>query len=174
MSRLSVIPLCLSVCLTASALRAQDGPAADIPELKVLSHYVGTWDVLITSPDAGFTKGEATAKWILDGKFVQQTGSMTSPDGSRTFKMKTLMTYDKQAQKYRMWQFRSDGSTAQATGEWDEATRTMTSVERNDQFTTTTKAHMTQDGTEKWTIVAKDQNDKTVFQISGTNTRRKQ
>lgn len=51
-------------------VRAVDGPAKDIPEMQVLSNYIGTWDVAITSKDSPFTKGESSTSWVLDGRFA--------------------------------------------------------------------------------------------------------
>ena len=54
--------------------KAQDASPKATPELKVLAHYVGQWDVAVTRQNSGFLKGEAKAEWILDGQFVEQTG----------------------------------------------------------------------------------------------------
>lgn len=173
MSQIPAILLFLSAFLLPKVvLTAQEGPAPHVPELKVLSNYIGTWDVSITSPDAPFAKGQSTAEWILDGMFVQQTGSLNSKDGSNVLQVRTLMTYDNQKKQYRMWQFASDGTFGEATGKWDAKTRTMTSIGHNDQNTTTTTAIVTEDGTEKWSIVTTNRNNQVVFEISGTNKRR--
>jgi hypothetical protein len=173
MSRILAILLFFSAFLFPKVVvSAQEGPAPHVPELKVLSNYIGTWNVSITSPDAPFAMGQSTAEWILDGTFVQQTGSLTSKDGSNVLKVRTLMTYDNQKKQYRMWQFRSDGTFGEATGKWDATTRTMTSIGHHDPNTTTTTANVTEDGTEKWSIVTTNRNNEVVFEISGTNTRR--
>ncbi len=172
MSRTVAILMFVSACFIPKAMvAAQDGPTPDIPELKVLSNYIGTWDVVITSPDAPFAKGRSTAEWILNGRFVQQTGRLISKDRSRVLEVTTLMTYDQQKKQYRMWQFRSDGTSGEATGKWDPTTRTMTSVSRNDQHTTTTTASVAEAGIEKWSIVTTNRDNEVVFEITGTNTR---
>ncbi len=155
-------------------VRAADGPAKDIPELQVLSSYVGTWDVAITSKDSPFTKGESSTTWVLDGRFVQQTGVLKSADGSNAIKVTTLMTYDTERKMYRMWSFLSSGSTSEAAGKWDEKTRTMTSTSRQDGTTTTTTAKFSDNGIEEWLFITTNQNNEVVGRFGGTNTRRKQ
>lgn len=153
---------------------AADGPAKDVPELQVLSNYVGTWDVVITTKDSPFTKGESSAMWVLDGRFVQQTGKLESADGPGVLKITTLMTYDRERKVYRMWSFLSNGSTSEASGKWDEKSRTMTSTSRQDGTTTTTTAKFGDNGIEEWLFITTSQNDEVVGRFGGTNTRRKE
>lgn len=154
-------------------LRAADGPAKNIPELQVLSNYVGTWDVEITSGNSPFKKGESATTWVLDGRFVQQTGVLLSSDGS-SIKVTTLMTFDTERKIYRMWSFLSNGSTSEGSGEWDEKTRTMTTTSQKDGTTTTTTAKFSDIGIEEWLFITKNQDDEVVGRFGGTNTRRKQ
>ena len=98
------------IAFHASVVFADDGPAKDVPELQALSSYIGTWDDAITSKDSPFTKGESTAQWILDGRFLQQSGSVTSADGAIVLKFTTLMTYDQEEKTYRTWSFLSNGT----------------------------------------------------------------
>jgi hypothetical protein len=152
---------------------AEEGPAKDVPELEALSHYVGHWDVAITSKSLPFSKGEATAEWILDGRFVQQTGSLTSVDGKSPLKITTLMTYDPKEKTYRMWSFLSNGTMIEAAGQWDAQKRTMTSIHRGGTSTTTTTANFAKTGTEEWKIVTTNEKNEVVGEFSGINTRRK-
>jgi hypothetical protein len=147
-----------------------DGPAKQIPELKALSHYVGEWDVVTTVKDQPFVKGQAKAEWILDGRFVQQTGVLKSANGDTLLKTTTLMTYDQELKSYRMWLFFSDGQTYESVGQWDEEKKTMTSFERSANRTTT--ANFSKEGTEQWKIVTKDPQNQVVGELSGTNSRR--
>lgn len=173
-----IVRFVLFVVLVAASrtihVQAADGPAKDIPELKVLSNYVGTWDVAITSRDSPFTKGESSTTWVLDGRFVQQTGVLRSADGFNAIRVTTLMTYDSERKMYRMWSFLSNGSTSEATGTWDEATRTMTSISRQDGSTTTTTAKFSDNGIEEWLFTTTNQSNEVVGRFGGTNTRRKQ
>jgi hypothetical protein len=150
---------------------ADDAPANDTPELGGLSNYIGTFDVAIVSGESPFTKGDSAAKWILDGRFVQQTGKLTSEDGTMVLKITTLMTYDKAENVYRMWSFLSDGTTSESSGRWDAKTRTLTSIRRGGGSTTTTTAKFVENGDEEWLMVTKDQNNQVVDKLGGINTR---
>ena len=169
---LPVLLIAFALCHTTVGFAA-DGPAKDVPELEALSNYIGTWDVVITSEDSPFTKGESTTKWILDGRFVEQSGHIASDDGATTLKITTLMTYDRNEKAYRMWSFLSNGETSESTGKWDAKNRTMTSIRRGGGSTTTTTARFGENGTEEWTMVTKDQNGEVVIKFGGKNTRHK-
>lgn len=170
--RLFLLLLAGTTC-QATDLWADDGPAKEVPELQVLSNYIGTWDVAITSQDSPFAKGESTATWILDGRFLQQTGVLKSSNGATSLKVTTVMTYDPNLKTYRMWSFLSNGSTSEASGRWDPKSRTMTSVSSHDGTTTTTTAKFTEAGTEEWMIISTNKNNEVIGRIGGANTRRK-
>jgi len=60
---------------------------------KKLEHFVGSWDVAIKmnmgpGMAAPETKGTATAKWVLDGRFIQEEfkGEMMMPDAAGAMK----------------------------------------------------------------------------------------
>jgi hypothetical protein len=89
-------------------------------------------------------------------------------------KVTTLMTYDRERKMYRMWSFLSNGSTSEASGKWDEKTRTMISISRQDGTTTTTTAKFGDNGIGEWLFVTANQNDEVVGRFGGTNTRRKE
>jgi hypothetical protein len=151
------------------------GPSAKVPELKALDHYAGSWDVEITSKGQPFTKGKVTARWMLDGRFLQQSGELQDKDGVTVFKYTSLMTYDPAKKVYRSWIFLSDGNAGESEGTWDANGRVMTSVGRKDAngvFSTTT-ADFSETGVEKWKIVVRDRTGKVVSEMSGKNTRRK-
>ena len=84
------------------------------------------------------------------------------------------MTYDSERKTYRMWSFLSNGSTSEASGKWDEKTRTMTSTSNQGGTTTTTTAGFTENGIEEWMFVTTNQCKEVVGRFGGTNTRRKQ
>lgn len=156
----------------APTFAAEQGPAADVPELKVLSHYVGVWNCEIKSQDAPFVSAEVTAEWVLDGRFVEQTASITVINSSKPLIFKTLMTYDPDQQKYRFWRFVSNGNVTDSTGTWDAEKKTMTSVGKDGDVTATTTANFAKDGVEEWKIVVKDSSGNEVATIKGTNTRK--
>lgn len=168
----AVLLIALAACQTSTG-SADDGPSQGVPELQALSNYVGTWDVDFTSANSPFTKGECTAKWILDGRFVQQTAHLVSADGNTSLKITTLMTYDQKERAYRMWSFISNGTTSESSGQWDPKNRTMTSINRDGDTTTTSTAKFPKDGIEEWTIVTTVESNQVVGEISGKNTRRK-
>src|SRR4051812_48136926 len=169
--------------LAAAAAAAPDrapGPAGDVPELKVLEHWVGEWDVEMTVKPAdgaaGGTKAKGTAKaeWVLDGRFVQETWTLEGEDGSPPMKGITLMTYDPGKKAYRSWTFFSNRSASQAEGRWDEKARALTSKARDPQGgATTTVASFAEDGTQTWSIVEKDRDGKVLAEITGTTRRAK-
>ena len=167
-------------CLLVSALSCLAGAgaqdtAADRPaELRVLDKYIGTWDVVAGSPEDPAAQGTYTAKWVLDGRFVHTTGTLETADGSNDFKLISLMTYDPNAKKYRVWNFMSNGLTSEAEATWDANTQTMTRVTRYGEVTQTAESDFSQDGVEKWTMVAADSDQNVVSEMKGTNKRRKE
>ncbi len=169
--------LCVMLALVSSertALAGDEVPTSKIPELKALDHYIGTWDVVITTQGFPFTKGQVTAKWVLDGRFIEQNGGLKSMDGSGGPKIKTLMTYDPAKKVYRSWTFLTDGATSESEGTWDAKARIMKSVSRKDEgggYSTTT-ADFSVAGFETWTIVSIDGSGKVVSEFSGKNTRK--
>lgn len=169
----AILLIALAACQATKGL-ADDGPAKDVPELAALSNYIGIWNVSVTSKDSPFTKGESTAKWILDSRFLQQTGFISSEEGATVLRISTLMTYDQERKEYRMWSFLSDGTTSESAGRWDENNRTMTSIRRGGGTTTTTTAKFTDEGIEEWTMVTTNQGGDVVATLSGKNVRRKQ
>lgn len=166
-----------------SLVQAQPGPAQEVPELQVLSHWIGTWDIDMTvkvgadAAKVSRTKGKATAKWILDGRFVQQTGTLEAGDGMGmpAMKVTTLMTYDQAKKAYRSWMFYSTGTVSESEGSWAAKTRTMTTTSRDadNNWNTTIKATFPDPATEVWQILVKDGAGKVIVEVNGKNTRRK-
>lgn len=127
------IAFSLLACLACqwAAAAGDDGPSDKVPELKALDHYAGSWDTEITSKNPPFTKGTVTAKWVLDGRFLQQTAE--GKDGPTVFKYMSLMTYDPNKKVYRSWIFLSDGFAAESEGSWNAKDQVMTSVGHKDK-----------------------------------------
>jgi hypothetical protein len=98
----------------------------DTPELQVLNHWIGEWDVDTTfKPNNDFPKGArikgvATATWIPNGRCLQQTGTREPGDGLPGMKYTTLMTYDPGEKVYRTWFFLSTGFVSESVGTWEE------------------------------------------------------
>lgn len=160
---------------------AAEGPAGEVPELRVLGHYVGDWgDAMTIKPSGDFSKGvkvEGTAKgeWTLGGRFLRQTWEMKAGDGLPAMTGTTLMTFDPGRKAYRNWAFYSSGAAVESVGTWDEAAKTMTWTHRDPESgrTSVTKAAFAEEGVENWSIVEKDRAGAVVGEFIGKNTRRK-
>lgn len=178
----------LRVCLVFAALfwvaqihaaQAPLGPAKEVPELQILSCYAGTWEVIGAnneSPNTPSLKGKATSKWILDGRFLEQTGVLQASTGGNPIKITTLMTYDADKKIFRTWTFVSDGQAKESEGKWDPATQTMTSVDlpgAKHQVVTTT-VNFSEAGIQKWKMVIADQSGKILSQMVGKNVRQRE
>jgi hypothetical protein len=109
---------------SATACLAQ-APTNDSPEGKVLDQWAGDWNVEVESdpgewvPQPGKFEETKGAKWILDGRFLEE--SIKNPRGEA----RTVFGYDPQRSAYRLWYFNSDGVLGEWTGEWDEKSKTM-------------------------------------------------
>ena len=179
---LRVLAICSAFAFVgASAITADDkksdvdGPSTKVPELKVLDHYAGEWTVEFANKDIPFLNAKVTAKWILDGRFLEQSGDLVDRNGAAGFKLKTLMTFDKNKNAYRSWTFTSDGSSLENDCVWDEKAKTMTSISKKTEgegFTTTT-ADFSQPDVENWKIAISDAAGKVTSEIVGKNTRQK-
>lgn len=155
-----------------AAMAAENEPVRDVPELQVLQHYAGTWDVELTGNGSG--KGEATAKWILGGRYLEQSGVIHNL-GSPDIWITTLFTFDPGKQKYRVWTFASNGSTGQAEMTWDAKAKVMTSVSPPDMngIRSTNTADFSTPGKERWHFRYTDRDGQQVGEMSGVNTLRK-
>ena len=173
MTRL-LLPLLLfaDLLIPVAAVAQDEGPSQDVAELQVLSNYVGKWDIVAGSKDDPFAKGTTTVKWILDGRFIQGTGTLKTVDGSNDFKVTMLMTYVSDKNVYRRWSFFSYGMTSESEGTWDAETQTMTLVTRYGDIVQTTTSNFAEDGVEEWTMVSTDEADRVVNEMRGTNSRR--
>jgi len=165
----------VALSLFALPLHAADGPSPDVPELKVLDHYAGTWDVTFETTEIGFSKGEASSKWILDGRYLQTTSSTQSADGAMKLSMTTLMTYDVNKKAYRGWTFVSNGTNSQSNSTWDEKSKTYTTISSPDGNGIVSKitADFSEQDVEKWKIVIQDKAGTRLAEIRGKNTKRK-
>lgn len=163
----------MAVCVPIMVSADEPGPAKDVPELKVLQNYVGTWDVKVAGDEVA--NGENTARWILGGRFLEQSGFIVFENGTNRVEVTTLYTYDTTKKAYRSWSFLSTGNTSQADMTWDARTKTMTSVTRPnaDGVRSTITADFSEPGKERWKFVFTDRDGKAVGEMSGVNTVRK-
>lgn len=123
MSRLLLALACFA--FVPSAAIADDGPAPEVPELAILSRFVGEFDLESTGGSLGLSGGESKGVWILGGRFVELNGKMTSADGVTSIEVKTIYTYDTQAGIYRSWTFTANGIGIERNGTFDETTQTL-------------------------------------------------
>jgi len=106
-------------------VKADDAPKRS-PELEVLSHYVGTWDVEVAlelmDGEKRSKKRVSRTTWSLGGGFIRIEDER--PHGEPEFHQ--VWTYDSKAKNYPAVGMRGP-SSFEMTGTWDEATKTMTS-----------------------------------------------
>ncbi len=174
MKQLLAVSFFLAVVVSQSVTNAEDaGPAKDVPELQALQNYVGTWDVVFANNE--FTESESTARWIVGGRFVEQTGVMLSDNGKNRVEILTLFTFDTTRKTYRSWTFLSTGSISEAELTWDAKSSTMTSVTRPDASgaRSTVTADFSMAGKERWKFRFTDRDRNSVGEMSGLNTLRK-
>ena len=165
--------------LMSGAVQAEDGPSKDVPQLKVLDYYTGQWESTfsIPSPDDPTQvlkfKGKVTVKWILGGRFVQQTGIYKAGENEAPISFTTLYTYDVKKQAYRNWSFNSSGESSESEGKWDETAKAMIwkGVDVQSQMAVEMKSDHSKSDVNPWSIDFKTQDDQTVFTISGNNKR---
>ena len=165
-----VLTICLViVCITtfAEGTKKMNRESA----LKVLEHYLGTWEIVIDTEGSPLTGGEYTAEWVLDGSFVEKTGYLSSGDDADEMETTTWMTVDEDAGVYRMWSFMSGGTASEAEATWDPETRTMTDIRRHDGMTFTTKTTFVGRDIQKWAMETMDGEGNVVHRLQGTNKR---
>ena len=170
----------MQMILVVSAFLPSEDPVADVPELKALDHYAGTWDVEMTivprdpNQQGKTFRGQVEAKWVVGGRFLEQTGTYRLSETGQPLVIKTLMTYDTAEKQYHYWLFLSSGGVRESRGQWNEQTKTMTSTMKSaDGDVTTTTADFSTAGEENWTIETRHVDNSIAFRITGKNTRRK-
>jgi hypothetical protein len=103
-------------------------PTGAAPESKVLARWLGTWECRAVFKRAQWNPEERritetkTCKWILGGKFLEETGRSQEP--KREYR--AISGYDAQRAVFRSWLFDSEGNTSEWIGTWDGETTTMT------------------------------------------------
>ena len=144
-------------------------------ELKVLDRLVGSWQEESISKPAEWTpkeertKATITTEWVLGGWFVQV--KERSDDNQEAIHM---ITYDVERKAYRRWRFNSTGGAGEATGKWDEDSKTFTwtrTLEKD--ITLVSRWKLVDKDTMEETAIAKDKNGKVYLDVTGKTTRRK-
>ena len=150
----------------------EDGPNKAVPELQVLSKYVGTWDADIKGELV--IKAVMTVKWILNGNYLEMETIISEDSG--TFdkkKSKTFMTYDREKKVYRTWSFDDMGQTVVTEGSWNSKSQTMTMTERIGEITITSTADFSKSGIIEWHGIVSDKDGKFIKEATSVSKRRK-
>ncbi len=177
---LRTVSACVALAMFPTAsVRGEDGPSADVPELKALEYYAGDWDVVIAPNqpnEPSPAKGRSKATWTMKGRFLEQAGTLKLTDGQPDLEMTSLMTYDSKKKVYRMWTFVSNGTTTEAEGTWNATAKTMTSLTKPDENgqTTTIVADFSTVDVERWKFIIKDRAGQVQAEVKGQNNRHKE
>lgn len=173
MKRPAIILLSAVCCLSQQTLAAE---LPIPPELKVLERFVGTWDCEVVTESAIWTPKEVREKsvevneMVLDGWFLQ--GCSKTLDGKTNAIL--MNTYDPAQKKYRFWRFLAGRSCEELSGQWDEATSTLTiTTDLGRGITQKAAFHVIDKDHREYHVAAKDSNGKVYLDIHGTVTRRK-
>ena len=165
----------LLLLIPAARAAAGEGPAPDVPQLKVLDAWVGTWDFVFDSDPAKFQSeavhatGTETARWTLKGRFLERTTDSVQGES------RMLQTYDPGKRAYRSWFFNSSGITTESLDDWDATSRTMTHkhVGLGGRLTATATTRFLDADHIAWDQVIKDESGTVVVRQRARWTRRK-
>ena len=166
------------VLLSAFASEAQETtPNPDVPELKPLQRFIGSWDQHVAikiskwAPENTTMDGDVTANWILRGRVIENS-VIWSPDHTHGL---TLMAYDTENKVYRQWYFDSNGTIPrdELRGEWDEATKTITWKGRlPNGITVTADNRFVDKDAFEWSLTHKDGTGKVVLLMEAKSKRK--
>ena len=178
--RRSIVPWFAAVSVMGLVLTAHIAAQEPPPKhdsLKVLEKFAGTWDQEINlkqgpwAPEAKTGTGTMTAKWTLDGRFME-IRSQSKLDGTQGL---SIMGHDMNADALRGWFFHSYGFTHVSTGAWDEKTRTITwTADMGNGMKVTSHDKFTDDDHFEWQFQIKDDQGQVMFEMTGKATRRKE
>lgn len=143
----------------------------DDTALNVLDHYLGTWEIIIESEGAPFSGGEFTARWVMDGSFVEKTGYLSSGDHREPMETTTWITFDASTQAYRMWSFMTGGIASEASASWNPEARAMTEVREHEGLTITLVTTFTSQDVQQWVMETAGPDGTVVSRMTGMNRR---
>jgi uncharacterized protein (TIGR03067 family) len=142
-------------------------------ELKVLDRMVGTWDDVSIqkpaawTPDGGRVTARITRHWILDGRLIMDTSTLS--DGTENI---AIFGFDPQSKDYRSWWFNSEGHRNTATGSWNEKSQTISYVSKlDDGKTMRTSLRFANRNQEVWEFKVTDADGKVYFDMDSIATR---
>ena len=158
------------------------GPLPDVPELAVLANYIGSWktEMSIRNPnqpdEVTEYQGTTEARWILSGRYVEQTTTLKHEDEpSSIIQVRNMLTYDPKQNVYRTSQYLSTSPEALVSeGTWDPQLKTMTltAKDENNGNTIKTKADFSQPGLEHWVITVTNEQGEVGLTLEGKNVRK--
>jgi hypothetical protein len=167
--------LCLLGLMPGMAFAQADGAPKRSPELEVLDHYVGVWDIKNTFKPVGGENFVFTIvsrkSWSPGGSFLRGQDTNLSVPEAKEFHL--LWTYDPVANNYPAV-FMEGSNRGELTGVWDAKKKSMhwkgkmangITGEGHDRFLG--KDRIEASG------VFKNAEGETVFEISWSHTRRK-
>jgi hypothetical protein len=150
-------------------------PPLDSPEQKVLDQWGGKWRTTYKLPKAEWTPvektgtAELTTTRVVGGRFVQEKSEHSDKSSGSL-----IFTYDAQKKCYRGWWFSSAGNSNESTGEWDDRTKTMTWMSKQEAITTTTTHRVVDADNTEWAVLVKDGAGKSLFRMEGKSVRVKE
>lgn len=160
--------------LAGHSVSGQESATGAKSAIAELNRFQGTWEKQFTiyksewSPEEQTKSGTQTGVWILDDHHLQEIGQ--DSDGLNYM---TVYSYDVAAKAYRATVFSSNGNTSQMSGEWDPQSSTFTwkhdlgdGIRMIGTYQFQTPDHF------KFSYIAKGQDNKELFRLEGTGTRR--
>lgn len=149
-----------------------DGPRADVPQLKALNHFAGSWVEEVDMGGGRTAHAEGTAKWILGGTHLQSMFQIKLPGGE--LHHMAITTWDADAKSYVSWMFSNEGPPVFFTGVWDEDRRTFTqtSTPNAQGMTTYSVSKVTNKDRIDWTVVTRDAEGEPQMRLKGVDRRK--
>ena len=167
--------IALPLCLLLTRASAQEVPPKH-DNLKLLERFVGAWDEEMTikqspwNPEAKSGAGSITAKWTLDGRFLEIRSS-SKLDGTQGL---SIMGHDMNTDSLRGWFFHSYGFNHVSTGTWDEKTKTLSwTGDMGNGMKITSSDKFTDDDHFEWQFQIKDGNGQVMYDMTGKAKRQK-
>ena len=168
-----LITLTLLAAASCTAVPKADDAPKRSPELQVLNHFIGVWDVQYVGTPSD---GEKTSYKVVSRRTWSRGGTSIrfeddQPSGQPEFHM--LQTYDAEAKNYPAAGMHGP-SRFELTGTWDEGTKTMTSrvTYPDGNRLVATHRFITKDRAESSGVIT-NSDGKTVMRMSWNQTRRK-
>ncbi|MEE2780930.1 MAG: hypothetical protein VX431_01900 [Planctomycetota bacterium] len=166
---LPLVMACLLSALAPGLARAEKDPHG------ILARRVGVWNatVNIKTPVKMTFKGQEKIGWVLGHNYVLGKGFYDDKGDGKKTEVINLMTYSEKDKRYYIWEFKANGDVQPAplTGTWDEEKKEMT-LKANDGGNRGEGVwKFEKDGSFSWSFEVKDENDKTIFSMDGSQVK---